>query len=134
MDIMGLQEKKWMRSIEEEHVAEFKKDVQEILSTEIDVTFDWDSFASADEIKFVPTYALHRVISAFRTLAADQDAKEEIIAQIKTLHIKNLTENAEENKNMSIADGTFSIEVGFGGNHNCVFNDLAIREYLENNL
>ena len=131
---MGLQEKKLMRAIEEEHVVEFKNDVKQALAADIDVSFDWDSFTSADEIKFIPTYALHRVRSAFQTLAADPDAKEEIIAQIKTLQIKNLTDNAEENKNMSISDGVFSIEVGFGGNHNCVFNDLAIREYLENNL
>lgn len=131
---MGLQEKKWKRSIEEQYVVEFKQDVQTFLGVELDVTLDWDSFASANEIMFVPTYALDRVKAAFRALSDDQDAKEEIVAQIKTLHIKNIAENAEQAKAMSIADGVFALEAGFGGNHACVFTELAIREYLENNL
>lgn len=131
---MGLKEKQWKRSIEEEYVVEFKKDVNSILGVDLAVTFDWDSFASADEIMYVPTYALDRVKSALRELSGNPDAKEEIVEQIKTLHIKNLTDNAEEAKAMRIGDGVFALEVGFGGNHNSVFNDLAIREYLENNL
>lgn len=131
---MGLKEKQWRRTIEEQHVVEFHQDVESILGSAMTVTFDWDSFSSANEIMFVPTYALDRVKSAFRTLAEDQDAKEEIVSQIKTLHISNLGDNAEEAKRMSLADGIFTLEVGFGGNHACVFNDLAIREYLENNL
>ncbi|MGB2130511.1 MAG: hypothetical protein ACPHXW_03735 [Marinobacterium sp.] len=131
---MGLQEKKWKRSIEEQYSVEFKQDVQSILGTEMEVTFDWDSFTTANEIMYIPTYALDRVKNTFRTLADDQDAKEEIVSQIKTLHIKNIVENAEEAKRMNIDDGVFTLEAGFGGNHACVFNDLAIREYLENNL
>ncbi|MCE9793124.1 hypothetical protein LZ659_16105 [Shewanella indica] len=131
---MGLQEKQWKRSIEEQHVVEFKQDMKSILDADLDVTFDWDSFDSAKEIMYVPTYALDRVKSAFKELANDQDAKEEIVAQIKTLHIKNINDNAEEAKNMRIGDGVFALEVGFGGNHACVFNDTAIRQYLENNL
>jgi len=131
---MGLKEKQWKRSIEEQYVAEFKQDVKAILGAEPEVSVDWDSFASADEIMYIPTYALDRVKSAFRVLAEDQDAKEEIVAQIKTLQLNNLADNAEENKAMRIADGVFTLEVGFGGNHACVFNDLAIREFLENNL
>lgn len=133
-EIMGLQEKQWKRSIEEQYVVEFKQDIKSILDADLDVTFDWDSFDSAKEIMYVPTYALDRVKSAFRELANDQDAKEEIVAQIKTLHIKNINDNAEEAKNMRIGDGVFALEVGFGGNHACVFNDTAIRQYLENNL
>ncbi|MEL4416686.1 hypothetical protein [Shewanella algae] len=131
---MGLQEKQWKRSIEEQYVVEFKQDIKSILDADLDVTFDWDSFDSAKEIMYVPTYALDRVKSAFRELANDQDAKEEIVAQIKTLHIKNINDNAEEAKNMRIGDGVFALEVGFGGNHASVFNDTAIRQYLENNL
>lgn len=131
---MGLKEKQWKRSIEEQYVAEFKQDVKAILGAEPEVSVDWDSFTSADEIMYIPTYALDRVKSAFRVLAEDQDAKEEIVAQIKTLQLNNLADNAEENKAMRIADGVFTLEVGFGGNHACVFNDLAIREFLENNL
>ncbi|MDO8253125.1 hypothetical protein [Shewanella algae] len=131
---MGLQEKQWKRSIEEQYVVEFKQDIKSILDADLDVTFDWDSFDSAKEIMYVPTYALDRVKSAFRELANDQDAKEEIVAQIKTLHIKNINDNAEEAKNMRIGDGVFALEVGFGGNHAGVFNDTAIRQYLENNL
>ncbi|WP_413733116.1 MULTISPECIES: hypothetical protein [unclassified Shewanella] len=131
---MGLQEKQWKRSIEEQYVVEFKQDIKSILDADLDVTFDWDSFDSAKEIMYVPTYALDSVKSAFRELANDQDAKEEIVAQIKTLHIKNINDNAEEAKNMRIGDGVFALEVGFGGNHACVFNDTAIRQYLENNL
>ncbi len=102
---MGLQEKQWKRSIEEQYVVEFKQDIKSILDADLDVTFDWDSFDSAKEIMYVPTYALDRVKSAFRELANDQDAKEEIVAQIKTLHIKNINDNAEEAKNMRIGDG-----------------------------
>ncbi|WP_226685044.1 hypothetical protein [Shewanella indica] len=131
---MGLQEKQWKRSIEEQYVVEFKQDMKSILDADLDVTFDWDSFDSAKEIMYVPTYALDRVKSAFKELANDQDAKKEIVAQIKTLHIKNINDNAEEAKNMRIGDGVFALEVGFGGNHACVFNDTAIRQYLENNL
>ncbi|PSL10249.1 hypothetical protein CLV44_12711 [Marinobacterium halophilum] len=131
---MGLQEKKWKRAIEDQYVVEFKQDVQALLGNEMDVTVDWDSFSSTNEIMFVPTYGLDRVKNAVRELANDPDAKEEIISQIKTLHLKNLSDNAEESKNMQIGDGVFTLAVGFGGNHACVFNDLAIREYLENNL
>ncbi|WP_226667683.1 hypothetical protein [Microbulbifer aggregans] len=130
---MGLQEKKWRRTIEEEYVAEFKADLSSHYATAFDVTFDWESFSSVDELKFVPTYSLDRVKSALRTLAEDQDAKEEIEAQIKTLHIRNV-ENGQENKAMALSDGTFDFAAGFGGNHNDVFTDLAIREFLEGAL
>lgn len=131
---MGLQEKKWKKSIEGEHVIEFQNDVKGFLDVLINVEFDWDSFQSIDEMKFIPTYSLHRIRSAFRDLSNDVDAKEEIIEQIKTIKIINITEDPENNKSIKLSEGVMEFAVGFGGNHSSVFNELAIKDYLENNL
>ncbi len=131
---MGLQEKKWIRAIEEEYLATFNEDIKGILGVTINVDFDWDTFPTADVIKFVPTYSFDRIRSAIKDIANDVDGKEAILEQVKNIKIKNIVENAESAKNLRLADETLYFEIGFGGNHTTVFTDSAIKDYLENNL
>lgn len=131
---MGLQENKWIRSIEEEYLVSFNEDIEKILGVTINVDFDWESFPSADVIKFVPTYSFDRIKSAIREVASDVDGKAAILEQVKNIKIKNIIDDAENAKNLRLADETLYFEVGFGGNHTTVFTDSAIKDYLENNL
>lgn len=130
----GLQRKKLLRSIKENYLEEFQKELNEILGINMEIEIDWDSFASVNELKFVPSVGIQRILNVMKEISKDPDGKEAIKEEIKKVSIKHISEDPEKNKKLNIENGIFTLEAGFGGSHTWVFNEPSIKEYLENNL
>ncbi|VVU99338.1 hypothetical protein [Mesonia oceanica] len=131
---MGLQEKKTAKAIEDQYLADYQKEINEIVGKEVPVTINWDTF-ELDFMKFVPSVCLQRLTDAFKEVCADDMGKEAVQETINSVAVYCIpNEGAEEKKELKIADGVFSLTACWGGHHSGYFPDIAIKEYLENNL
>lgn len=131
---MGLQEKKWIRSIKEDYLVDFQKELDLAAGTNIPIDVEWESFPSVNELKFIPSVGIQRILNSIKEICKDADGKEAIQEEIKNILIKHVADDAENNKNMSIENNTFILAAGFGGSQSNAFNDSSIKEFLENNL
>lgn len=131
---MGLQEKKAANAIKEQYFNEYQKELNEIVGKELPIEINWESF-DLNSIKFIPSVCLQRTVDAFKEVCSDKDGKEAVQEGVNKIEVNNIaSENAEELKNLSLANGTFLINACYGGHHSGFFTDTQMKNYLENNL
>ncbi|QCE41813.1 hypothetical protein [Psychroserpens sp. NJDZ02] len=131
---MGLQEKKAIRMVEEQYLADYQKEINEAAGKELPITINWDTF-ELDYIKFVPSVCLHRLTDGLTSICADDLGKEAVQEGINTIVVNCIpNEGAEEKKSLKIEDGVFTLTACWGGHHSGCFPDIALKTFIENNL
>ncbi|WP_458627061.1 hypothetical protein [Winogradskyella sp. PC D3.3] len=131
---MGLQEKRAAKAIEDQYLADYQKEINEITGKDIPIHINWDTF-EMDFIKFVPSVCLQRLTDGLKEVCKDDMGKEAIQESINSIEVYCIpNEGAEDKKELKLEAGVFSLTACWGGHHSGFFTDLVIREYLENNL
>ncbi len=131
---MGLQEKRAAKSIEEQYLANYQEEINEIVGKSLPITINWDTF-EFDYIKFVPSVCLQRLTDGLREICKDDMGKEAVQEGVNSIEVYCIpNEGAEAKKELKLEDGVFSLTACWGGHHSGYFIDITIREYLENNL
>ena len=131
---MGLQEKRAAKAIEDQYLADYQKEINEIAGKELPIHINWDTF-EMDFIKFVPSVCLQRLTDGLKEVCKDDMGKEAIQESINSIEVYCIpNEGAEDKKELKLEAGVFSLTACWGGHHSGFFTDLVIREYLENNL
>ncbi|MBL3657926.1 hypothetical protein [Fulvivirga sediminis] len=133
---MGLQEKKAIQAIKEQYFNDYQKELNEVVGKELPIDIQWGTFNNdLNAIKFIPSVCLQRIVNAIKEICSDSVGKEAIQESVQTIVVHNIEqENAEANKSLVFDGGVFTIRASYGGHHSGFFNDLQIREYLENAL
>ena len=131
---MGLQEKRAAKSIEDQYLENYQKEINDIVGKAVPININWDTF-ELDYIKFVPSVCLQRLTDGLREVCKDEMGQEAIQEGVNTIEVYCIpNEGAEAKKELKLEDGVFSLTACWGGHHSGYFIDLNIREYLENNL
>jgi len=131
---MGLQEKRAAKSIEDQYLESYQKEINEITGKELSININWETF-ELDFIKFVPSVCLQRLTDALKATCNDEIGKKAVAENVDSIEIFCVpNENAEANKELKLENGVFSLTACWGGHHSGYFTDLIIRNYLENNL
>ncbi|WP_159023680.1 hypothetical protein [Formosa sp. L2A11] len=131
---MGLKEKKAAKSIEDNYLGNYQKEINEIVGKELPININWDTF-EMDFIKFVPSVCLQRLTDGLKTVCKDEMGKEAVAEGINSIEVYCIpNEGAKDKKELKLEDGVFSLTACWGGHHSGYYTDLVIREYLENNL
>ncbi|QDO94486.1 hypothetical protein FNB79_11090 [Formosa sediminum] len=131
---MGLQEKRAAKSIEDQYLENYQNEINEIVGKDLPININWDTF-ELDYIKFVPSVCLQRLTDALKAVCSDDMGKEAIAESVNSIEVYCIpNEGAETNKELKLENGVFALTACWGGHHSGFFNDLVIREYLENNL
>ena len=131
---MGLKERKAAKSIEDQYLADYQKEINDIVGKPVPVTINWDTF-DIDSIKFVPSVCLQRLTDGLKEVCNDAMGKEAVQEGINTIEVFCIpNEGAEDNKALKLDAGVFSLTACWGGHHSGYYTDLVIRDYLENTL
>jgi len=131
---MGLKEKKAAKSIEDQYLSDYQKEINDIVGKALPININWDTF-EMDFIKFVPSVCLQRLTDGLKEVCSDDMGKEAIQESINTIEVYCIpNDGAEDNKALKLDAGVFSLTACWGGHHSGYFTDLVIREFLENNL
>lgn len=131
---MGLQEKRAAKSIEEQYLGEYQKEINELVGKELPININWDTF-EMDFIKFVPSVCLQRLTDGIKLVCKDDMGKEAMAESVNSIEVYCIpNEGAEAKKELKLENGVFFLTACWGGHHSGYFIDSTIREYLENNL
>ncbi|WP_417444112.1 hypothetical protein [Joostella sp.] len=131
---MGLQEKKAIRMVEEQYLSDYQNEINTTVGKELPIKINWDTF-ELEYIKFVPSVCLQRLTDAIKNVCEDDLGKESIQESINTIEVNCIpNEDAEANKSLKIEDSTFTLTACWGGHHSGYYPDIALKEFIENNL
>lgn len=128
---MGLAEKKVMKEIETNVLPQVKSSLAGVVGKEIEVSVDWDTFATVDALKDLEGTAFGRIEDGVKLVCSDDLGKEAIAESIKEIKVA-YTKGAD--KKISIAEGTFLVAGGWGDSLSDVFTDRDYKNFLEENL
>src|SRR5690606_580426 len=114
--------------------GDYQKEINTAVGKELPIIINWDTF-ELDYIKFVPSVCLQRLTDAIKTICEDDLGKEAMQESLSNIEINCIVnEDAEANKSLKIEDGSFVLTACWGGHHSGYYPDIAIKEFLENNL
>ena len=131
---MGLKEKKAAKSIEDQYLSDYQKEINDIVGKALPININWDTF-EMDYIKFVPSVCLQTLTDGLKEVCSDDIGKEAIQESINSIEVYCIpNEGAEDKKSLTLEAGVFALTACWGGHHSGFFTDLVIREFLENNL
>jgi hypothetical protein len=127
---MGLQERRWVKQIQDEVIPSFNKDVQEVSGTTPELIIDWASFADAASLENVEHQCLGRIKDAIRRTCRDELGKEAVRESLHKIDIKNV-EPAQ--KKLELVDKTLFVHASWGVPAD-YYTDDAIYHALESSL
>ena len=131
---MRLKEKKAAKSIEDQYLADYQKEINAIAGKALPITINWDTF-EMDFIKFVPSVCLQRLTDGLASVCKDAIMKEAIQSTINAIEVYCIpNEGAMDKKELKLETGIFSLTACWGGHNSGHFTDLVIGDYLKNNL
>ncbi|MGO3706989.1 MAG: hypothetical protein ACTJGD_03480 [Mesonia hippocampi] len=131
---MGLQEKKAIKMVEDQYLVNYQKEINEIVGKELPITIHWDTF-ELEFIKFVPSVCLQRLTDSLKEVCKEDFAKEAVQEGIDGVEVFCIPdENAADNKELKIDGKVFKLTACWGGHHSGYYPDIAIKNFLEENL
>jgi len=83
---MGLQEKRAAKSIEDQYLGNYQKEINDIVGKELPININWDTF-EMDFIKFVPSVCLQRLTDGLKAVCKDDMGKEAIQESINSIEV-----------------------------------------------
>jgi hypothetical protein len=133
LQLMGLQEKRKVKELQEVTFPGRVKEIEEIVGVAIPYEVDWDSLADDSEaLNFIDNLSCHRLNMALRGICVDSFAKDAVRDGLKLVKLKNVKDKSE--MLIHFESGTLEMHCAYALRTDGMFNDMEIQRVLEKGL
>ncbi len=129
---MGLAEKRQIKFIEESVFPEIKNKLNDKLGKEIEISINWDSFKTVQQLQEVEHQCLGRITEGIERIASDDMGKEALQESLATIQVNNIEDAAT--KKITLADNVLTVDAKWEDFSNGIFTPGDYSEVIENLL
>ena len=132
-DIMGLNERRKVKELQEQTFPGRVKEIEEICGARIPYEVNWDSLADdAQALNYIDNISCHRLNMALRVICQDDMGKAAVRDGLKVVKLGNVKDPAA--RSIAFSSGVLEMNCAYAHGVNGMFSDGEIRQLLENNL
>jgi hypothetical protein len=127
--IMGLNERRKIKELQEVVLPGRVKEIEEICGKAIPYEVDWESLADdAEGLNFLDNLSCHRLNMALRVICQDDLGKEAVRDGLKKIQLKNVKNKSA--MKLAFDSGVLEMHCAYALRTDGMFSDNQIRELL----
>jgi len=129
---MGLEEKRYIKTLTDEVIPTFKNDLKAIIGKDVDLAMNWDTFSTSAQLQEVQHQCLGRILDGIRKIAADDMGKEALSETLATIKINNVSDSAA--KKIELSGNTLTVDAKWEDFSSGIFTDTDYSTQIEKAL